>query len=547
MKTRLIHRGCPLGLIGLALLAGLLSLNARADDGCRDDPLFTGCDLLSDQIILPFPMETRHFGIYWELRQDNDGAALALYRKLVARSQFDMPDKPALMMYIVHLASPYEAAPAHITRYDEGNLMMRVKLKQPGYPEEDGWYNMYMPVNDRGAYDSGLEQGYPKYLADVDFSFSPAEGTPESGSVTATLEDGRITTQIEWIRDSGAPYTQDLDEVTRFADFHYSLALSHRGPDRVRSRLSTTNSMAPPGQDVTGLPEPGWAKVTMDDFPQSWDAFNPLQIGDLFQPGEALSTLVDFDQIVPAAYLHQQMLLVFTIDHMGNRPDWQPPPGTPEDRDGDAVPNEFDNCPEAFNNEQRDGDRDGVGDACEDADDGNTFGGLGPSCPDLMASLPAFPLKDGFCSTIINGGTDAVAFGVLEGFCAAFATVPGAASLCEDRDGDGLYNRVDNCPAAVNGDQADLDGDAIGDICDWQDDRDEDQDGTVNAKDNCPGLQNFSQADSNGDGVGDACSGAAAAAAADVAPGTEAGSLAGWCLFIILLGLLRAPVRRRGV
>lgn len=38
-----------------------------------------------------------------------------------------------------------------------------------------------------------------------------------------------------------------------------------------------------------------------------------------------------------------------------------------------------------------------------------------------------------------------------------------------DRDGDGVLDRTDNCPDARNGDQRDLDGDGVGDVCQEED------------------------------------------------------------------------------
>lgn len=70
-----------------------------------------------------------------------------------------------------------------------------------------------------------------------------------------------------------------------------------------------------------------------------------------------------------------------------------------------------------------------------------------------------------------------------------------------DTDGDGIPDDVDNCPVTPNPDQADLDGDHIGDVCD----PDRDGDGIVNEHDNCPDVSNPAQADSDGDGIGDAC------------------------------------------
>jgi len=52
----------------------------------------------------------------------------------------------------------------------------------------------------------------------------------------------------------------------------------------------------------------------------------------------------------------------------------------------------------------------------------------------------------------------------------------------QDADGDGFGDEDDNCPALANADQADLDGDLIGDACD----DDKDGDGIKNDLDDCP-------------------------------------------------------------
>jgi subtilisin family serine protease len=104
-----------------------------------------------------------------------------------------------------------------------------------------------------------------------------------------------------------------------------------------------------------------------------------------------------------------------------------------------------------------------------------------------------------------------------------------------DHDGDALQDGLDNCPAVHNADQADSDGDGIGDACDLPSadadgDRllpptdqcpdeaaayaadgcpglgpDADGDGLPYQFDNCPLVGNANQADGDKDGIGDAC------------------------------------------
>ena len=80
----------------------------------------------------------------------------------------------------------------------------------------------------------------------------------------------------------------------------------------------------------------------------------------------------------------------------------------------------------------------------------------------------------------------------------------GIGDVCDpDIDGDGVLNTVDNCVTTPNPDQDDNDMDGLGDICD----EDDDNDGVLDLNDNCQFDANPDQKDVNGNGVGDACDG----------------------------------------
>jgi thrombospondin type 3 repeat protein len=137
------------------------------------------------------------------------------------------------------------------------------------------------------------------------------------------------------------------------------------------------------------------------------------------------------------------------------------------DTDGDGIPDEADDCPTVPDPEQRDSDRDGVGDACQ----------AGP-LPDTDG--------DG-----VPDGSDNCPF------------VPNADQ--SDLDGDGVGDACDDCPTVPDPAQLDTNGDGIGDACQPRTVRDTDGDGVPDAIDDCPDTANPDQADADGDGAGDAC------------------------------------------
>jgi uncharacterized protein (TIGR03382 family) len=141
------------------------------------------------------------------------------------------------------------------------------------------------------------------------------------------------------------------------------------------------------------------------------------------------------------------------------------------DADNDDILNDVDNCKTVPNSAQTNHDTDAFGDACDDNDDGD-------NCPDALDNCP------------LIGAADCVDDGAIH-----------TSECFPDEDADAVEDAHDNCPGVPNLDQADADGDGIGDFCD----PDLDQDGIANLFDNCPQLPNDGISDIDRDGRGDAC------------------------------------------
>ena len=166
------------------------------------------------------------------------------------------------------------------------------------------------------------------------------------------------------------------------------------------------------------------------------------------------------------------------VDHDGRCGDVDSCPLDPQnDADGDGVCGDVDICP--LGDDDRDADGDHTPDACD-------------RCPGDAANDAD---GDGLCAPPDNCPTVAnLDQADLDGDAIGDACDP-------DGDGDGVVDTDDNCPGVSNADQASHDADAAGDACD----PDDDNDGVADAGDSCPTIANADQADLDGDGIGDVC------------------------------------------
>ncbi len=156
-----------------------------------------------------------------------------------------------------------------------------------------------------------------------------------------------------------------------------------------------------------------------------------------------------------------------------------------DDPDKDGVPNEDDNCDNKFNSDQANNDEDTYGDECDNCalvdnenqadEDGD---GIGDKCEELPepSPSPTPPVMPSPTPTPEPVPTDTPA--PIPTDSPGPSSGPTRTGEPEespdgvvppgdpnDTDGDGKPNAEDNCPSISNADQADQDGDGLGDAC----------------------------------------------------------------------------------